>query len=339
MNRTYNYLRVNKPYLPVYSSLADCSKPFGEFFVPEREPSCSLEEDIADVSIQDLLLPNFSMRRSKGKFMQDAVLYSVDDPDADVLGSCLFLKGYILSHLRKRQDQPIIRSWQGQQNFKYDPQNEFSHRIKANTEFDIVHFSVNPEYFLQLLPGNEAWSDRLQARISNKESFLGDHPVAIQRAQEDALRIVLNCPMDGKLGEMMMETAIVQIILLQLHSLFQRCDERVQPSVPKRDVELVHDLRDYLLKTYLEDHSLNDLARNFATNTHKLVTTFKKVFGESIFEYIQVLRMDHARELLLDGDIHIKEVARVLRYKNPNHFSSAFKKRFGVSPSSLRVSR
>ncbi len=336
MNTTYNYISVSKPKLPVYSSAADASICFGEFFVPENDPTCAVEEDVAQVSIHDMLLPNFSVRRSRGKFLKDAVLFNTSAEGIDLLGSCLFLKGSVQSHFHRRQDQPVVQSLEGHQNFKYDPQNEYSHRIASNIEFDIVHFSVSPEYFIQFLPSNEMWAERLHTIIVKGKSFLGDRSVQIRRAQVAALQNVLHCPLKGRLGEMMMETAIVQIILLQLDSLFQRNECAARTDLSKRDIGLVHDLRDHLTKTFLEDHSLTDLARNFATNTNKLITTFKKVFGRSIFDYLQELRMDHARELLLEGDVQITEVARILKYKNPNHFSSAFKKHFGVSPSSVK---
>jgi AraC family transcriptional activator of pyochelin receptor len=86
----------------------------------------------------------------------------------------------------------------------------------------------------------------------------------------------------------------------------------------------------------LEDHCLSTLAKQFGTNTNKLMTLFKKVFGKSIFEFIGEQRMDHAMSLLRDGGYMVVEVARTIGYKNPNHFSSAFKRRFGINPSDVK---
>ncbi|HEX8037697.1 MAG TPA: AraC family transcriptional regulator, partial [Chryseosolibacter sp.] len=77
-------------------------------------------------------------------------------------------------------------------------------------------------------------------------------------------------------------------------------------------------------------------AQKFGTNTNKLLNLFKKVFGKSIFEYIVEQRMDHARKLLREEGMPVAEVSRHLGYKNPNHFSTAFKKRVGVNPSVYR---
>jgi AraC-like DNA-binding protein len=333
MNATYNYITVSKPNLPVFESSIKAPVPFGELV--GNMPGGIEMDDVAQVKVRDLYLPNFSIRRSEGYFNQDALLFNTSAEEIDVLGSCLFLKGSVKSQVCKRFDN-YIELGPGKQNFKFDPQNEFTHRIAAHTEFDIVHFSVKPEYFVQFLPTGEKWASELQSKIIGGERIMGDRSVVITRAQEQALQTILHCPLTGKLGEMMMEASAIQIVLLQLHALFQHRSEVKPCGISKRDADLVKDLRSYLDKTYLDEHSLSDLARTFATNSNKLITTFRKLFGKSIFEYIGELRMMHAHQLLSEGDQPVTEIARILKYKNPNHFSSAFKRRFGVSPSLLR---
>ncbi len=46
--------------------------------------------------------------------------------------------------------------------------------------------------------------------------------------------------------------------------------------------------------------------------------------------------MNEARRLLLSGEMNIAEVADTVGYKNPNHFTTAFKKYFGFVPSELK---
>ncbi|MEO1626782.1 MAG: AraC family transcriptional regulator, partial [Bacteroidota bacterium] len=60
------------------------------------------------------------------------------------------------------------------------------------------------------------------------------------------------------------------------------------------------------------------------------------VFGDTIFGYWQQLKMKKATQLLLDKSQTIAEISREMGYKNPQHFSTAFKKHFGHSPSERR---
>lgn len=166
--------------------------------------------------------------------------------------------------------------------------------------------------------------------------MIGSRFADITLAQEQALKNILNCPMDGKLGNMMIETSLIQVILIQMYSLFRNEEGFKEPAANRRDIELIKQLKEHLTRTFLQEHCLQSLAKEFGTNTNKLMSLFKKVFGKSIFEFIGELRMDHAMELLRDRGLLVTEVARILGYKNPNHFSSAFKKRYGVNPSDLK---
>lgn len=312
-----------------------CEKDFtpvtGEFIPTQIENPFGT--DVMLVQSSDMYLSHFSMRVSEGHFTQNAVLMNTTNSQLDLLGSCLFPKGNFTSSTRNLNQ--VIESYEGTQNFKFDPQNEYRHWIAAYTPFHIIHFSADPDYFLQLLP-DECWADELRNKIINKERFLGNKSVPIAIAQERALQTIFNCPLAGKLGELLMETAITQIIVLQLSLLFQKQPSSA-PALNKRDLEVIHGVKEYLTKTFLNDHSLEGLATGFGTNTNKLITLFKKAFGQSIFEFINDLKMNYAQVLLQEQQLPVTEVARTLGYKNPNHFSTAFKRKFGMNPSHVKV--
>jgi AraC-like DNA-binding protein len=199
----------------------------------------------------------------------------------------------------------------------------------------MIHLAYTGEYLNEFLPDDQHWADLIKDRIRKKERILGEHFSAITLTQQQALKNIFNCPLEGKLGYMMIETSIIQIILIQMHSLFHQ-EAIKQPVANRRDVETIQQLKEHLTKTFLDDHCLPTLARQFGTNTNKLMSLFKKIFGRSIFEFIGELRMDHALQLLRDEGLLVTEVARTIGYKNPNHFSCAFKKRYGVSPSDVK---
>jgi AraC-like DNA-binding protein len=327
MNSNYKYITVENPNGPP-KDIAGI--PFAQLVdIPLDD-----YDGAAQVTAHDMYLPNFSMRISKGVFEYDAMLLNTSANGIELLGSCLFPQGKLKSHLHNETSR--IESFSGTQNFKYDPMNEIRHRIAAHTPFHIIHFSVNPEHFFQFLPDDENWSELLKAKIRNNERVIGPRSTPILLAQERALQIILDCPLTGKLGEIMIETSITQIMLLQLHSLFQKENDALQRTVSKRDVDIVQSLKEYLSKTFLEDHKLDNLARHFGTNTNKLMQLFKQTFGRSIFDYLGELKMEHAHTLLQDDEKMVVEVARIVGYKNPHHFSTAFKKKFGICPSQVR---
>ena len=61
-------------------------------------------------------------------------------------------------------------------------------------------------------------------------------------------------------------------------------------------------------------------------------STFKKIIGESLVEYITKKRITEAKSLLKNDDIKLSEVAEKVGYKDYYYFSKLFKKHVGVSP-------
>jgi AraC-like DNA-binding protein len=71
-------------------------------------------------------------------------------------------------------------------------------------------------------------------------------------------------------------------------------------------------------------------------NDFKLKKGFKELFGTTVFSYLNELKMDYAKRLILDEKKTIYEVAMTLGYSEPHHFYAAFKRRFGYSPGELK---
>lgn len=59
---------------------------------------------------------------------------------------------------------------------------------------------------------------------------------------------------------------------------------------------------------------------------------FKKVMGVTMVQYITMVRMEKARELLFDSELEIKEVSGKVGYNDEYYFSKCFKKHYGLSP-------
>ena len=66
-------------------------------------------------------------------------------------------------------------------------------------------------------------------------------------------------------------------------------------------------------------------------NPRKLTAGFRKVFGASVFGYLQEYRLREAHRMLCDEEANVSTVAYRVGY-SPAHFSIAFRKRYGISP-------
>lgn len=61
--------------------------------------------------------------------------------------------------------------------------------------------------------------------------------------------------------------------------------------------------------------------------------TFKTATGYTVIEYFNKLKIDRSKQLLMEGDRKIKEVAQELGFADEFYFSRMFKKAEGISPS------
>lgn len=92
--------------------------------------------------------------------------------------------------------------------------------------------------------------------------------------------------------------------------------------------------RDFLLQDLAAPPTIAEIALKVGLNQFKLKQGFKKLFNNSIYAYFQGERMKKAQSLLQHHNV--TQTAMIVGYSNVSHFSSAFRKEFGVLPGSLR---
>lgn len=83
--------------------------------------------------------------------------------------------------------------------------------------------------------------------------------------------------------------------------------------------------------------SVEDVARSLGISRVQLYRKVKAVLGTGVTDFIQGIRLTKARQLLLDDDLTIAEVAYQLGFSSPSYFSTSFKARYQVSPSEFRA--
>ncbi len=90
-----------------------------------------------------------------------------------------------------------------------------------------------------------------------------------------------------------------------------------------------------VINAHFSDAELNVeyLAEQVGMSRTQLHRRIKEVTGLSCGEFIRNFRMQQAARLLTEGDIYVAQIGYAVGYTNPAHFSTAFKKYYGVTPS------
>jgi AraC family transcriptional activator of pyochelin receptor len=86
-----------------------------------------------------------------------------------------------------------------------------------------------------------------------------------------------------------------------------------------------------------EKLTLDYIARSCGLNRSKLTRGFKALFDCTVAEAIAERRLETARRMLLSTDLPVSSIGYVSGYQNNASFTRAFGRRFGRTPSDLRL--
>lgn len=89
-------------------------------------------------------------------------------------------------------------------------------------------------------------------------------------------------------------------------------------------------------RSFRDDIRVADVARAVGLNAEQLGETFASHLGVSLAQYVLSLRVAEAKGLLAEGRLRVCEVARAVGYAYPEHFTRAFTRTVGLSPTAYR---
>ena len=106
-----------------------------------------------------------------------------------------------------------------------------------------------------------------------------------------------------------------------------------------KHADTVYKVIEYIKENYYRHIPLEEIAQITYMSKTYLSTLFKKETGYSISEYINGIRVDRARSLLVNSDIAIVEIARMCGFEDQSYFTKVFRKTTGITPKKCRESR
>ena len=92
----------------------------------------------------------------------------------------------------------------------------------------------------------------------------------------------------------------------------------------------------YIRQNYTREISLQEFGMQFHLSEKYVSRYFKEHFHITLSQYINHLRLEHARQLLQESTVPVTEVALQSGYQNVSYFIRCFKKMYGVSPLKYR---
>ncbi|PIG95278.1 AraC family transcriptional regulator [Gloeocapsopsis sp. IPPAS B-1203] len=166
------------------------------------------------------------------------------------------------------------------------------------------------------------------------------HPVSrfqtITPAMQLALAQILNCPYQGVLKQMYLESKSVELLVLFLNQAQINSGTTSKIRLQADDVERINEAKKILIQHIDNPPTLLTLARQVGLNDRKLKQGFRQVFNTTVFGYLHHYRMEKARQLLIE-QWSISAIATAVGYASPTAFNAAFRRKFGTNPKAYQL--
>jgi two-component system, response regulator YesN len=115
-------------------------------------------------------------------------------------------------------------------------------------------------------------------------------------------------------------------------ALYDKLDGRWKQK-PRQEIT---DAIRYISDHYPEYISLQDIAKCFHMSTSRFCVVFKEGTGKTFVDYLNMVRIQKAEELLLHSELPIYEIAYKVGFNSTTYFSKIFKRITGYFPSEFR---
>lgn len=225
----------------------------------------------------------------------------------------------------------------GTHNLYYMSNEIKSYHLHKGTCFNAFFVFMSKHFYFTLTGKTNSLHNHFAEKIQQDlPSALSSNYLSMNFEMENVIRNVRNCTRTGNLHRLCLEIKIQELLLLQFELCKSLLAINSKQGIHEKDVECIKKAAVFLEENYSNPPTIKNLAKMVGINEYKLKNGFKSVFKSTIHQYVVVLRMKKANELIKARYLQIGEIAQELGYKNPSHFSAAFKKYFGFLPTALR---
>ncbi len=146
--------------------------------------------------------------------------------------------------------------------------------------------------------------------------------IGIRDELTEMFKQILSTAIDKKLNYEITAAGFLYQLLLQIKTCI------VSTQVEKSKLQQAIDLK---------TNSIDEMAQCAEMSKFHFIREFKKATGITPGQYIIRRKITHAKELLLNKHLTVKEVAFKAGFKDPDYFSRAFKKHTGYKPERFRL--
>lgn len=136
--------------------------------------------------------------------------------------------------------------------------------------------------------------------------------------------------------ELELSSELMQICLILLRECRQKKSSLQEGMDDWKKIRRVKDAISYMEQHYENEISLNQIAQTMGMTPAYFSRFFKMASGQTFHSYLTWIRLRHARQMLLEQEVTVTEIAMNSGFPNVKAFIEAFKKEYGMTPTAYQ---
>lgn len=225
----------------------------------------------------------------------------------------------------------------GQHTLFHEPTGRLCMDVAADSLLQFVSVRWHPDLLYSLA---ETYGDPLvmlaQQVMAGESMQLTATGLPVVSSLQTVLMQLVDVSLSGCLLKLFLEAKVMELLVLQLKQ-FQELEAGAdRMPVPVTDFDKLEEVRRILQQEFTRPPTLAALSRAVGLNEFKLKKGFREAYGTSVYDWVLNYRLDVGYQLL-QQQLSVSEVAYRIGYQHPAHFTTAFRKKYGIPPSQIKA--
>jgi AraC-like DNA-binding protein len=205
--------------------------------------------------------------------------------------------------------------------------------IKKGTVVKSAAILIKPSWFGTFFPHDVA---RFWLNYIHVLSLKGVNMVPINFEARQSLFSMLALKSDHPAYLLILQTKIFELLDYYYKQVIRLQDQWGNLSKIMGDVDKVIEMDIFLTTDFSKPlPKIEEMARKVGMSPTKLKSLFKKMYNQSLYDYLNKSRLHQSRQMIVSNNTNIKEVSFACGFKSVQHFTTSFKNEFQMTPGEL----
>lgn len=212
----------------------------------------------------------------------------------------------------------------------YVPEGVYGHIAPKNMHIYRASFCMMPEFFTTVL------AERYKLDVPSSPDMLNElisRSLPIPEISNIISRVVSYTPC-RQTADLFYEAKLLELCAILLDEYSHQ--QRPRTAIGRTGAEAMHKLAAHLRGIYNRPVDLQSLTAVCYMSKTKMHHVFREVYGMTIMEYVQSLRLNKAKALLSESDAAIGQISEAVGYTQQGTFTDFIKRNTGLTPTEYR---